>query len=353
MEDSKMHKFRSRTIVSFILTLASLVILVVPPFSHAAIKQGEALLGVYVSAHETVMVRENRGILEILCNTENKEEQMFETFTSFPLIHTGGNNYLLLCRTPLKNEQIKAVFTTDAQGKGSILTIGNRKFKRKFFDVEMGTTFKIKPLMGEDELRKRALAASPPAEQGQFIKPDLVEIIKLDPTIRLDIRYATTNNFMGIRLYDQPRAFLQREAAAALVRASSKLSAYGFGLIVHDAYRPWYVTKMFYDATPDHQKDFVADPSQGSRHNRGGAVDVGLYDLKTGKILDMGSGYDEFSIRAYPYYPGGTSEQRELREILRIVMEGEGFKVFHNEWWHFDYREWKKYPIINLRFDEI
>ena len=158
---------------------------------------------------------------------------------------------------------------------------------------------------------------------------------------------------MGIRLYDQPRAFLQREAAAALVRASSKLSAYGFGLIVHDAYRPWYVTKMFYDATPDHQKDFVADPSQGSRHNRGGAVDVGLYDLKTGKILDMGSGYDEFSIRAYPYYPGGTSEQRELREILRIVMEGEGFKVFHNEWWHFDYREWKKYPIINLRFDEI
>ena len=188
--------------MSFILTLATLVILVVPPISHAAIKQGEALLGVYVSAHETVMVRENRGILEILCNTENKEEKMFETFTSFPLIHTGGNNYLLLCRTPLKNEQIKAVFTTDAQGKGSILTIGNRKFKRKFFDVEMGTTFKIKPLMGEDELRKRALAASPPAEQGQFIKPDLVEIIKLDPTIRLDIRYATTNNFMGIRLYD-------------------------------------------------------------------------------------------------------------------------------------------------------
>ena len=353
MEDRIMHKVRSRIIKSLILTLASLIILGVPSLSYSDIKQGGHLLGLYVSGRERLMVRENRGILEVLCDTENEEEKMFGTYASFPLIHTGGNKYLLLCRSPLKNERLKADFTADARGEGSVLTVGGKKFKRKFFDAEMGTTFKIKPLMAEDELRKRALAAAPPTEQGQFIKPDLVEIIKLDPTIRLDIRYATSNNFMGIRLYDQPRAFLQREAAAALVRISGRLSAYGFGLIVYDAYRPWYVTKMFYDATPDHQKDFVANPSQGSRHNRGGAVDVGLYDLKTGKTLDMGSGYDEFSIRAYPDYPGGTSEQRELRERLRIVMEGDGFKIFHNEWWHFDYRKWKKYPIMNLRFEEI
>lgn len=348
-----MGKFRSRFLKSLIFTLASFIILWCPLSSYSEVLQGGSLLGLYVSGQERLIVRENNGILEILCDTEKKEEKMFRTYTSFPLVQTGRNKYLLLNRSPMKNERLKTVFTIAPGSKGSSLTVGEKKFQRKFFDVERGVTFKIKPLMGEEELRKSALAATPPDELGEFLKPDLVELISMDPTIKTDIRYATENNFMGIRLYDQPRAFLQREAAAALVMANSKFSKYGYGLIVYDAYRPWYVTKMFYDATPDHQKDFVANPSQGSRHNRGGAVDVGLYELKTGKTLDMGSGYDEFSIRAHPDYPGGTSEQRELRDKLRVIMEGEGFKVFHNEWWHFDYRKWKKYPIINLRFEEI
>jgi len=348
-----MYKFKARFIKSLIFTLASLFIFCTPSSSNSEDLQGISLLGIYVSGQERLMVRENKGILEVLCDTEKKEEKMFTTYTSFPLIQTGVNKYTLLNSNPLKNERLKADFNIDAGGKGSSLTVGGKKFHRKFFDVEMGRTFKIKPLMREEELRERALAAAPPAEPGEFLKPDLIELIRLDPTIKTDILYATENNFMGIRLYDQPRAFLQRQAAAALVKANSKLSEYGYGLIVYDAYRPWYVTKMFYDATPDHQKDFVANPLQGSRHNRGGAVDVGLYDLKTGQMIDMGSGYDEFSIRAHPDYPGGTSEQRELRNKLRVIMEGEGFKVFHNEWWHFDYRMWKKYPIMNLRFEEI
>ncbi|MBP8684772.1 MAG: M15 family metallopeptidase [Synergistaceae bacterium] len=348
-----MYKFKARFIKSLIFTLASLVILGVPLPSHSEILQSRSLLGMYISGQERLIVRENNGILEVLCDTEKEEEKMFSTYTSFPLIQTGGNKYLLLNNSPMKNERLKTEFTIDAGGNGSSLLVAGKEFQRKFFDVERGRTFKIKPLMGEEVLRKRALAAEPPAEPGEFFKPDLIELISIDPTIKTDIRYATENNFMGIRLYDQPRAFLQREAAAALVTANSKLSKYGYGLIVYDAYRPWYVTKMFYDATPDHQKDFVANPSLGSRHNRGGAVDVGLYELKTGKAIDMGSGYDEFSIRAHPDYPGGTSEQRELRNKLRVIMEGEGFKVFHNEWWHFDYRKWKKYPIMNLRFEEI
>lgn len=348
-----MGKFRSRFLKSLIFTLASFIILWCPLSSYSEVLQGGSLLGLYVSGQERLIVRENNGILEILCDTEKKEEKMFRTYTSFPLVQTGRNKYLLLNRSPMKNERLKTVFIIAPGSKGSSLTVGEKKFQRKFFDVERGVTFKIKPLMGEEELRKSALAATPPDELGEFLKPDLVELISMDPTIKTDIRYATENNFMGIRLYDQPRAFLQRETAAALVKANYVLSKYGYGLIVYDAYRPWYVTKMFYDATPDHQKDFVANPSLGSRHNRGGAVDVGLYELKTGKAIDMGSGYDEFSIRAHPDYPGGTSEQRELRNKLRVIMEGEGFKVFHNEWWHFDYRKWKKYPIMNLRFEEI
>ena len=213
--------------------------------------------------------------------------------------------------------------------------------------------FRIQPLLPTEQLRRRALAAVPPVETGEFWRPDLVEVTKLDPTIRLDVRYAATNNFMGIQLYDEARAFLQRPAAEAVARVHAQLKRYGYGLIVYDAYRPWYVTKMFWDATPDHQKVFVADPSKGSRHNRGGAVDLGLFHLATGEVADMGSDYDEFSIRAYPTYPGGTAEQRERRELLRLLMKGEGFSVYPEEWWHFDYATWRHYPILNKKFSDL
>ena len=197
------------------------------------------------------------------------------------------------------------------------------------------------------------MAAQPPNETGDFRQPDLVDLTRLDPTIKLDIRYATTNNFLGTPFYSEPRAFMQRPAAEALVLVSRKLKAQGYGLLVHDAYRPWYVTKVFWDATPPDKHVFVADPSKGSRHNRGCAVDVTLYDLKTGKPVEMVSTYDETTDRAYPNYPGGTSLQRWHRELLRRAMESEGFTVYEAEWWHFDYRDWQKYPIMNARFETI
>ena len=180
-----------------------------------------------------------------------------------------------------------------------------------------------------------------------------MELIKLDPTIKLDVRYASTNNFLSTRMYSQARAFLQRPAAEALVRASKELHARGYGLLVHDAYRPWYVTKMFWDATPDDKKIFVANPAEGSRHNRGCAVDLTLYDLKTGAAVKMPSGYDEMSPRAYADYPGGSAQERERRVLLRRAMEKEGFTVYPQEWWHFDYKDWKKYPIMNVRFEDL
>ena len=154
-------------------------------------------------------------------------------------------------------------------------------------------------------------------------------------------------------VYTQARAFLQRPAAEALVRAHRVLEAAGYGLLIHDGYRPWYVTRIFWDATPPAQHEFVADPAAGSRHNRGCAVDLTLYDLRTGAPVEMPGGYDEFSRRSDPDYPGGTSRQRWHRDLLRRALEAEGFTVYPAEWWHFDYRDWRSYRIGNRRFEEL
>jgi len=193
----------------------------------------------------------------------------------------------------------------------------------------------------------------PPKEAGPFRKPDLVELKKLDPAIRLDIRYATSNNFLGRPVYTEARAFLQRPAAEALKRANQALHKKGYGLLVFDGYRPWSVTKVFWDATPDDKKIFVADPSQGSKHNRGCAVDLTIFELKTGKPVNMPGEYDEMSDRSHINYTGGTAASRNLRDLLRSTMEAEGFAVYEPEWWHYDYKDWKEYPILNVSFREI
>jgi zinc D-Ala-D-Ala dipeptidase len=194
---------------------------------------------------------------------------------------------------------------------------------------------------------------SPPKEAGPFRRPDLVEIIKLDPTIHLDIHYATKNNFLGRAVYKEARAFLQRPAAEALVRVNTTLHSQGYGLTVFDGYRPWSVTKVFWDATPADKKEFVADPAKGSRHNRGCAVDLTMYDLKTGQEVGMPGNYDEMTERSYINYQCAKPEARRLRDLLRAAMEAEGFNVYEPEWWHYDYKDWREYPILNISFKEI
>ena len=247
----------------------------------------------------------------------------------------------------------KAVFTRDASGNATQVQVSGVVFKRRSIGGVSGGTFRIPPVKNFDDLRTQALTGKPPVETGEFRKPDLVELARLDPKIKLDIRYSTTNNFLSTPIYSEARAFLQRPAAKALLRAHKKLMEMGYGLLIHDAYRPWYVTKIFWDATPDDKKIFVADPSQGSRHNRGCAVDLSLYELATGKPVEMVGVYDEMSERSYAGYPGGTSLQRWHRELLRQVMESEGFLVYPFEWWHFDYGDWQKYPILNITFEKV
>jgi D-alanyl-D-alanine dipeptidase len=193
----------------------------------------------------------------------------------------------------------------------------------------------------------------PPRERRPFRTPDLVELVSLDPTIKLDVRYATDRNFVARAVYPEARAFLQRPAAEALVRAHRALAKEGYGLLVFDGYRPWAVTKLFWDLTPRAKREFVANPKEGSKHNRGAAVDLSLYDLATGREVQMPSAYDEMSPRAYPGYTGGTAEERARRDLLRAAMEREGFAVEPNEWWHFNYRDWREYPILDVPFSGI
>ena len=193
----------------------------------------------------------------------------------------------------------------------------------------------------------------PPVDPAATRKADLVELIKLDPTIKLDIRYAQSNNFLGKPVYKEARAFLQRPAAESLLKAHRDLAKSGYGLLIHDGYRPWTITKLFWDMTSGTQREFVADPKTGSKHNRGCAVDLTMYELATGRVVQMPGDYDEMTERSYPDYKGGTAEQRARRDLLRKAMESHDFTVEPNEWWHFNYKDWKEYPILDIAFSEI
>ena len=299
------------------------------------------LIGEYGWDHNVLFIYEDRGSLHALIEWIEMAEltEIGPDRFAFPV---GGGLY--------HGEGVE--FERDAAGSVVSAVAAGIRFPRRS-GAATGETFVIVPRRPVEELRGEALAASPPAEQGELRDPDLVELSEVVPAVQYDIRYAGTNNFMQSRFYSEPRAFLQEPAARATARAADRLAGHGFGILVFDAYRPWFVTKMFYDATPDEQRHFVANPAGGSRHNRGAAIDLTLYDLATGTPLETTGGYDEFSERSYPLYVGGTARQRWRRDLLRSVMEAEGFRVYEYEWWHFDYQDWRQYPIMNHTFEEI
>ncbi|NJK63213.1 MAG: M15 family metallopeptidase [Synechococcaceae cyanobacterium SM2_3_1] len=183
--------------------------------------------------------------------------------------------------------------------------------------------------------------------------PELLELTKLDPSLYLDIRYATPNNFLGRPVYTEAKAFLQAPAAAALIRAHHSLASQGLGLLIFDGYRPWDVTHTFWNQTPSEKHLFLANPARGSRHNRGCAVDLTLCELATGAELPMPSEFDEMTERSHIYYSGGSSTERANRALLQEVMTREGFLLFDPEWWHFDHPDWPFYGLLNLTFAEL
>ena len=292
------------------------------------------LIGEYGPDHLPTLILEKGGQLHLLV----------EWFFLYPLEEQKDGTFLPPDAFGLYHGE-RISFVKDAKGRATAMSLGPMRFLRR---ATHEGTFKIKPLKPVPHLRKEAKKAAPPRQRGVvFRDPDLIELTKLDDLIKLDIRYATADNFLGAPVYTEARAFLQRPAALALARVHKSLEKQGLGLMVFDGYRPWWVTHVFWHATPRELRVFVADPATGSRHNRGCAVDLTLYDRKTGKPVEMPGGFDEFSDRSYAAYPGGTSRQRYYREQLRAAMEAEGFAVYYAEWWHFDHRDWRKYPLGN------
>jgi len=179
---------------------------------------------------------------------------------------------------------------------------------------------------------------------------ELVDISELDPTIIIDLKYATSDNFVGKVLYNEKRAVLRRCTAERLVRVQHKLRQQGVGIKIWDAYRPLSVQKEMWKLVPDSR--YVANPARGSRHNRGAAVDVTLVD-STGKELTMPTGFDDFTEKAGAYYQDIPAEAKRNRKILQKAMTSEGFLILDSEWWHFDDPEWKKFDILDTPLSEI
>ena len=177
----------------------------------------------------------------------------------------------------------------------------------------------------------------------------MIDVQQVDPRIRIEIRYATSNNFMNEVLYPEARCLLRREVAPSLSLVQDALEKKGLGLKIFDAYRPLSVQKKMWARVP--VEGYVANPAKGSNHNRGAAVDVTLVD-KEGRELPMPSAYDEFSERAHRDYTGGTEAERNNRKILEEEMQKENFRGISTEWWHFDFKDAKIYPVLDLPFSE-
>ncbi|MEQ9453993.1 MAG: M15 family metallopeptidase [Phycisphaeraceae bacterium] len=203
------------------------------------------------------------------------------------------------------------------------------------------------------EVMAEALRATPPAEEGPLNTPDLVELRSLFPSLHYGSRCATDHDFTTFGYFPITKAFAQRTLAKALAKAIKTLTAQNFGVIVHDAYRPWHLTYVFWHVTAEEHHNFVANPARGSMHNRGLAVDLSLYDLKTNQPLAMPSEVDELSERAFTNYNEPDPEKRHRRDALQNAMTDAGFESLIDEWWHFAYRTKPLYPIMNTPIEAI
>jgi D-alanyl-D-alanine dipeptidase len=322
------HRLLAAVAALFALTLAAPAAALPPPPPSAVADR----LGQYGTADSIVTVYESEG--RLFADGRGLKQA--------PLTPAGRDRY--------RADMSDVAF--EGRGPTETMVLNQERLPRRDFGAEVMAAIQAKVKADPAALRAQALAATPPAETGKQ-PADLVALTTVDRRIRLDIRYAKSNNFMGFPLYERAGAYLQRPAAEALGRAQKALAAQGYGLLIHDAYRPWFVTKMFWEATPPDSRVFVADPAEGSKHNRGCAVDLTLYNLKTGKPVEMTGRYDEMSTRSYADFVGGTSRQRALRQILRTAMEAEGFTVYPQEWWHFDYKDWASYGIGTVTFTEL
>ena len=333
----------------YVQTGAELALAAVPDDAPKDIKY---ILGFYYGNGENILIRENNGRLELLYRTA-QEDRSFAAANLYPLSKVHFDSYTLQESGPMSNTEAGVRFERDTDGYGISCRVGGNTYSRYFLGTTQGERakpFRLEERSAEEwaKLREEAAKAAVPAalaagEQAQLVDAASVAGLKVNSV------YAGSDNLFGAPLYSTPKLFVAKDAAAALGRVQQRLAAYGYGLVLWDAYRPWSVSKLANLALPEGKKDMLEDPEvKGSVHNTGNAVDVGLYSLESGEELDMGCGFDEPSLRQYASYAGGTSRERYLRSLLREEMELQGFKGIEMEWWHFEFGDCSKFAHLNV-----
>ncbi len=186
---------------------------------------------------------------------------------------------------------------------------------------------------------------------GHFRREEWVDLQQLSSDFRFDIRYARNDNFLGEAVYPIAAAYLLKPVAQDLLAVQADLLPLGFSLLIFDAYRPWSVTRLFWDRSTPEMRKYLADPAQGSAHNRGCAVDLSLVDLKNNLPVQMPSDFDELNLRAHTDFQDAPLLARSLRDLLQAKMKAHRFSGIKNEWWHFNHELARSSPVINQPID--
>lgn len=304
------------------------------------------LLGMYYGTGTAFLIRENKGRLEMVYRFSDTDRD-FSGGNIFPLAKVHFDSYTLTEEGPLLSTEAPVKFDRDANGYGALCRVGGKSFNRLFFPGQDGHVFRVTLSGDYDALKTAAAGAAEPEKLKQGTAASLVNLQQAVPSVKLDLRYAAADNIFGRPLHDTAqKAYASAQVAEGLQKAAKALAARGYGLVVYEAYRPWYLSKFASDLLPGNRKGMLPLPDKGEDRNTGMTVDVGLYDLSTGTSLAMPSDFDEVSVRQYPDYPGSTTEARRLRDLLKEAMTTAGFRQGEQEWWHFVYGDISGYAQI-------
>lgn len=313
------------------------------------------ILGFYYGNGENILIRENKGRLELLYRY-SMQDKCFDIANIYPLSKNHFDSYTMVEAGPMSNTEVAVKFERDPDGYGITCRVGGNRYSRYYFGTqtgENGKQFRFPPVADWEKLRADANATVMPAALASGTQVELVDLAAV-PGVQIKSVYAGSDNIFGVPLYTSSKLYLGSEAAKALEQVQKQLEKKGFGLLIWDAYRPWSVSKLAHLALPEGKKFMLEDPElKGSTHNTGNAVDVSLYDLETGEAIEMISDFDEPTMRQYASYTGGTEKQRYLRDMLREAMEEQGFTGIEMEWWHFEYDAQGAYAHLNIPIENL
>lgn len=306
------------------------------------------ILGMYYGNGEMFLLRENNGEVELVYRF-GQNDYTFAGSNVYPLYKEHFDSYTINESGPLNHLDAAVRIERSREGYGVSCSVGGNRYSRRFFAGENGRPFRFASASDWQALKTAADAAVMPAQLGTGQQAQLVDLAQAVPGLKFDLRYAQADNCFDQALTDDQRAFLDADAAQALAQAQQYLKPYGYGILVWEAYRPWSVSKLAYDALPADKKSMLPEPEVGFSHNTGRSIDVSLYLLATGENASMISGFDEPSVRQYASFAGGTTLERYRRDLLRSAMQMAGFTASETEWWHFDYGDIKGFAHLNVK----